>query len=116
MNKDVRLTAAFYREASGEEPVRDWLCSLDRASKRILDEDIKTVQFGWPLSMPLVRGLSGGLWEVRSRLRDTTARVIFMIEGGHMILLHGFIKKSQATPKLDLDLARKRAMNVRNHG
>ena len=116
MNKDVRLVVAFYREASGKEPVRDWLRSLDRASKRILGEDIKTVQFAWPLGMPLVRGLSGGLWEVRSRLRDTTARVIFIIEGGTMILLHGFIKKSRATPKLDLDLSRKRAMNVRTHG
>ncbi len=116
MNKDVRLTVAFYREPSGKEPVRDWLRSLDRAGKRTLGEDIKTVQFGWPLGMPLVRGLSGGLWEVRNRLRDTTARVIFMIEDGIMILLHGFIKKSRATPKLDLDLARKRAMNVRNHG
>ena len=115
MNKDVRLNVAFYREASGKEPVRDWLRSLDRASKRMLGEDIKTVQFGWPLGMPLVRGLSSGLWEVRSRLRDTTARVIFIIEGGSMVLLHGFIKKSRATPKLDLDLARRRAINVRNH-
>jgi phage-related protein len=115
MNKDVRLTVVFYREASGKEPVRDWLRSLDRTSKRTLGEDIKTVQFGWPLGMPLVRGLSGGLWEVRSRLRDTMARVIFIIEDGYMVLLHGFIKKSRATPKLDLDLARKRATNVRNH-
>ena len=116
MNKDVRLTVVFYREVSGNEPVREWLQSLGRMEKRIIGEDIKTAQWGWPLGMPLVRGLGGGLWEVRSRLRDTTARIIFSIEGAHMVLLHGFIKKSRTTPKPDLDLARKRALNVRRHG
>ncbi len=116
MNKDVRLSVAFYREASGKEPVREWLHALDRVSKRIIGEDIKTVQFAWPLGMPLVRALGGGLWEVRSHLADVHARIIFMIEDSCMVLLHGFIKNSRATPKPDLELARKRAMNVKHHG
>ena len=61
MEKGVRLEVVFYREAFGSEPVRDWLRGLDQASKKIIGEDIKTVQFGWPLGMPLVRGLGGGL-------------------------------------------------------
>lgn len=116
MNKDVRLKVAFYCEASGREPVREWLLALDKASKQVIGEDIKTVQFAWPMGMPLVRALGGGLWEVRSRLTDVHARVIFMIEDSYMVLLHGFIKKSRATPKPDLDLARKRAVQVRHHG
>jgi phage-related protein len=116
MNKDVRLSVAFYRETSGKEPVREWLHALDRVSKRIIGEDIKTVQFAWPLGMPLVRALGSGLWEVRSHLTDVQARIIFMIEGSYMVLLHGFIKKSRTTPKSDLELARKRAMNVKRHG
>lgn len=66
------------------------------------------VQYGWPLGMPLIRKLEPGLWEVRSRLRDRTARVIFTVEDDTMVLLHGFIKKSQKTPLQDLQLARQR--------
>lgn len=50
-----------------------------------------------------------GLWEVRSKLRGgKISRVIFTEAHGSMVLLHGFIKKSQKTPKQDLDLAHKR--------
>lgn len=59
------LRVVFYRSASGREPVRDWLRALDRESRRVIGNDIKTVQYGWPLGMPLVRNLGGGLWEVR---------------------------------------------------
>ena len=62
------LSVAFFRTASGNEPVREWLKSFPREERRIIGEDIKTVQFGWPLGMPLVRKLDKGLWEVRSRL------------------------------------------------
>jgi phage-related protein len=102
------LSVAFFRTASGNEPVREWLKSLPREERRIIGEDIKTVQFGWPLGMPLVRKLDKGLWEVRSRLRDRIARVIFTTGVSRMILLHGFIKKSQKAPREDLELARTR--------
>ena len=68
------LSVAFFRTASGNEPVREWLKALPREERRVLGEDIKTVQFGWPLGMPLVRKLEKGLWEVRSRLPDRIAR------------------------------------------
>jgi len=102
------LSVAFFRTASGNEPVREWLKSLPREERRILGENIKTVQFGWPLGMPLVRKLDKGLWEVRSRLPNRIARVIFTSGEGRMVLLHGFIKKSQKTPQEDLELARTR--------
>jgi len=75
---------------------------------REIGEDIKTVQFGWPLGMPLVRKLGQNLWEVRSRLPERIARVIFTTGRSRMVLLHGFIKKSQKTPRVDLELARTR--------
>lgn len=102
------LTVAFFRAASGNEPVREWLRALPREERRLIGEDIKTVQFGWPLGMPLVRKLDKGLWEVRSRLPARTARVIFTSGEGRMILLHGFFKKSQKTPQEDLQLAKTR--------
>src|SRR5439155_11049775 len=98
------LSVAFFGTAAGNEPVREWLKSLPREERRIIGEDIKAVQFGWPLGMPLVRKLDTGLWEVRSHLPGGISRVMFTAAKGRMILLHGFIKKSQKTPKGDLDL------------
>lgn len=104
-----RLPARFYRLDSGREPVRDWLKGLDAEARRIIGEDIKDVEFSWPIGMPLVRGLGGGLWEVRSNLTGgRIARVIFTVEHEAMVLLHGFIKKTQRTPQSDLELALKR--------
>ena len=102
------LSVAFFRTKTGREPVREWLKSLPREQRRLIGEDIKTVQFGWPLGMPLVRKLDKDLWEVRSRLRDRIARVIFTTHEARMVLLNGFIKKSQKTQKEDLELAKTR--------
>ncbi len=101
-----RIAVVFYRTRTGAEPVRDWLHTLPAADRRIVGVDIKTVEFGWPVGMPTCRALGGGLWEVRSNLSDgTIGRVIFCIMDNDMYLLHGFIKKSQKTPKRDLELA-----------
>jgi len=102
------LSVVFFRTASGNEPVREWLKSLPRDVRRAVGQDIKTVQFGWPLGMPLVRKLGAGLWEVRSRLAGGAARVLFTVAEGQMVLLHGFFKRSQKTPADDLDLAKRR--------
>jgi len=109
-----RLTVRFFRESSGAEPVRDWLKSLQHEEKREIGMDIKTVQFGWPMGMPLVRHVQGDLWEVRSRLSNRIARVLFVLESGNMVLLHGFIKKDRGTPKPDLELARSRLKRLRS--
>ncbi len=112
-SREPILRVVFYRSAAGREPVREWLRGLDQASKRAFGEDIKTVQFGWPLGMPLVRSLGGGLWEVRSQVRDGIGRILFLAEGQVMVLLHGFIKKTQKTPAKEMEIARKRAAEVR---
>jgi phage-related protein len=101
-----RLPARFYRAASGREPVREWLKELPAADRRILGEDIKDVEFAWPLGLPLVRALGCELWEVRSSLtHGRIARVIFCVSDGQMVLLHGFIKKTQKTPPHEIELA-----------
>ena len=102
------LNASFFRSDSGNEPVREWLKALSATDRRIMGEDIKTVQFGWPIGMPLVRHLDGGIWEIRVKLENRIARILFCLEGSTMVILHGFIKKQQATPKQDLDLAKER--------
>lgn len=113
MVQSPSLRVVFYRSPSGREPVRDWLRSLEPETRRVFGEDIKTVQFGWPMGMPLVRSMGGGIWEVRSHFRDGIGRVFFLAEGGVMLLLHGFIKKSQKTPSDEIEIARKRAAAVR---
>lgn len=106
------LTVKFYRTSGGSEPVREWLQGLSREAKRAIGEDIKTVQFGWPLGMPLVRKIEARLWEVRSHVPDGIARVFFTAVDTRMVLLHGFIKKSQATPADELATARRRNREV----
>jgi phage-related protein len=74
-----------------------------------MGEDIKDVEFAWPLGLPLVRSLGRELWEVRSSLsHGRIARVIFCVTDGQMVLLHAFIKKTQKTPQQEIDLALKR--------
>jgi phage-related protein len=104
-----RMPARFYRSESGREPVREWLKSLGAEDQRIIGEDIKDVEFSWPIGMPLVGSLGHKLWEVRSRLpHSRIARVIFCVEKDCMVLLHGFMKKTQKTPEREIDLALKR--------
>ena len=106
------LAVRFYRSDAGREPVRDWLLELPASDRKAIGTDIKTVQFGWPLGMPLVRKMDIGLWEVRVRLDHRIARVLFTTVGQEMILLHGFIKKSAKTPADDLAVARARLKSV----
>jgi phage-related protein len=103
------LPAAFFARPSGREPVRDWLRNLPEADRKAIGEDIKDVEFSWPIGMPLCRHLGNGLWEVRSDLPlGRIARVIFCVRNGRMVLLHGFIKKTQKTPLADREIAMKR--------
>lgn len=107
------LTVAFYKTEAGNEPVREWLKSLKRADRKTIGEDIKTAQFGWPLGMPLIRKLEPGIWEVRSNINQGIARVLFTVEGHTMVLLQGFIKKSQKTPRGELHTAQQRLADLR---
>jgi len=107
------LNVVFYRTESGNEPVREWLKELSREDKRKIGEDIKTAQLGWPLGMPLIRKIQKDLWEVRTTLESGIARVFFTVDEEYMILLHGFIKKSQKTPQHELNTALVRLGNYR---
>jgi phage-related protein len=104
------VPVVFFRTDAGGEPVRDWLKRLPLAEDRKrIGEDIKTVEFGWPLGMPTCRPLGDGVYEVRTSLaQNRIARVLFYIDKKRpMVLLHGFIKKAQKTPGEDLDLAKR---------
>lgn len=108
------LSVYFYADASGNKPVEKWLNSLEKHEQETIEDDIKTVQFGWPLGMPLVRPLGKGLREIRSTLFNKIARIIFTMIDNKIILLHGFIKKSQKTPPNELEIAKRRASNLKS--
>jgi phage-related protein len=103
-----KVPAVFYRTEAGGEPVREWLKSLSRDDKRAIGEDIKTVELGWPIGMPLTKSIGGRLHEVRTRLAgNRICRVLFYIDvRSRMVLLHGFIKKTTKMSDADLALAR----------
>jgi phage-related protein len=106
--------AVFFRTERGNEPVREWLLSLARNDRKAIGSDILKVQYTWPIGKPLVGNLGNGLWEVRSSLEDRIARVIFCLDAKRMILLHGFIKKTQKTPKQVLYLALRRKNQLKD--
>jgi len=108
-----RLPADFYALASGRQPVREWVKKLDVEDRRLIGEDIKDVEFSWPIGMPLCRSLGAGLWEVRSQLAGgRIARIIFCVHQGRMVLLHGFMKKTQKTQPREIELAAKRMKEI----
>ena len=105
----TEIPVLFYRTSGGAEPVLEWLRSLPAEDRRAIGTDLATVQFGWPIGMPLCRPLGEGLWEVRSSLPSRRiARLLFFVHEGRIGVVHGFIKKTQKTPAEDLALARRR--------
>lgn len=109
MNDELILRVVFFQTESGREPVREWLLELGKEDRKAIGEDIKLVQLRWPLGLPLVRKLERDLWEVRSQLTaGRIARTCFTVNAGEMILLHGFVKKTQRMTSRDLELARQR--------
>lgn len=114
-HKSKRIPAVFYCASSGMEPVRAWLKSLTSEDRRVIGLDIATVEYGWPVGMPICRSITGrrGLWEVRSSLPGgRIARVLFGIHRSQLVLLHGFLKKTEKTNDSDLELAMKRKKEV----
>lgn len=111
-----KLQVRFYKTANGKEPVREWLSKLDAQDRKTVGQNIANVEYGWPVGMPVSRSLGSELWEVRSNISNgRIARVIFYISKNRMILLHGFIKKTQKTPKQDIDTATKRKNEVKRY-
>jgi phage-related protein len=103
-----KLSVRFFRASEGREPVREWLKALPQPKRKVIGDEIRTVQFGWPVGMPLVRKLDAGLWEVRVNLPNRIARVLFTVVHQQAVLLHGFIKQSRKTPATDLAVAKRR--------
>ena len=111
-----KITSIFYENSNGKKPVREWLLSLEKEDRKIIGEDIKTVEYGFPIGMPVCRKLNNTdkLYETRSNIsHQRIARVIFTVISEYMILLNGFIKKTQKTPQNEINLALKRKKDIK---
>lgn len=104
-----KVELVFFCNNAGGEPVREWLKSLGEVERRLIGTDLLRAQWRWPIGMPLCRAMGNGLWEVRTSFPgNRIARVFICFYRGRLVALHGFIKKTRATPAGDLALARKR--------
>ncbi|GAA0618265.1 hypothetical protein GCM10009422_12020 [Brevundimonas kwangchunensis] len=104
-------TVRFYQTPAGRPVIQEWLRAFDKPDRAILGEDLKRIQFGFPMGLPLCRSLGGGLWEVRSSLGgNREVRMIFFHEPRQkmLVVVHGFIKKTQKTPHTDIEIASRR--------
>jgi phage-related protein len=108
------IPVAFWRSASGREPVREWLRGLRKDERAVIGDDLRMLQFGWPIGMPLVRKLVDHIWELRSSLPgNRQARLLFTMGESQLVILSSFIKKTQKTPDGEIKLARKRLKELR---
>jgi phage-related protein len=98
----------FYRTEAGGEPAREWLRAQEAEVRQQIGADIMKVQWRWPVSKPLVDGMGGGLYEVRTTVGRREYRVLFAVEDGSVLLLHGFQKTTRKTPVREIELARRR--------
>jgi len=108
------IPAVFYATAAGSVPVLDWLKALPVEERKAIGDDLQRVQFRWPVGMPLCRPLGNGIWEVRTTLPTRIARLLLCFHDGQIVVLHGFVKKTQKTPADELDLALKRKKEIDN--
>lgn len=104
------LEVAFYKTEGGNDVVLDVIRGLPAEDKKRVGEDLKTLQFGHPLGMPRCRPV-GKLWELRSSLpskREFRLLWFYHKKTNMIIVVHGFIKKTQKTPRKDIDLGEAR--------
>lgn len=102
------LKVIFFETATGERPTYEWLRGLPADVRKVIGEDMRAAQNGWPVGMPRVRPLKGGLYELRSTAESGEYRLFFTASAGELVVLHGMQKKSAKTPQGDMDLARAR--------
>src|ERR1700733_1498155 len=108
------IAVIFFATEAGNEPVRQWLQDLPKEERKTIGADILSVQYAWPVGKPLVDNLGDGIWEIRSRLPNRIAPMMFSVIDEEIVLLHAFIKKQRRTPPDELALAKKRKKEYLN--
>jgi phage-related protein len=99
----------FYEKENGEQPAKEFLLSLSIKMRAKMSDIISLLQDnGNDLRMPYSKHLGDGIFELRAKVGSDISRVLyFFYIDKQIILTNGFIKKSQKTPKREIDLAKK---------
>jgi len=113
MDRKEPLKTVFFETESGNQPVRDFILECTREDRKEIGSDIFTVQKKFPLGLPLVEKVDTDLWEVRSHISDGICRIFFTVCQETMVLLHGFVKKSQKIPSKEMETAKRRLAEFR---
>lgn len=97
----------YYISPSGENPVKDFVESLDKKQKaKIFRLFMNIEQYGLVSILPHVKKLAGtNLWEIRILGRDSVRILYVTTDKDGILALHGFIKKSQKTPEREINVA-----------
>ncbi|HZO33084.1 MAG TPA: type II toxin-antitoxin system RelE/ParE family toxin [Chloroflexota bacterium] len=100
----------FYVDDDGESPVETFIESLDLKTQGRFEWSIEQLRIrNVSAREPLVKKLTGRLWELREESRTNIYRVIYcFFSGRRIILLHGFQKKTQRTPRGEIEIAERR--------
>lgn len=106
----------FYLLGSGRSPVEEFLKEQSEEMRNDFTDAINLLASGKVLSMPLSRNLASihsGLHELRFKDRSGQVRVFYVIKKGDAIyMLHAIKKKTQQTPKKDIEIVLKRVKEV----
>jgi len=112
----VKLEAKFFQTSSGAEPTRTFLKKLSKKDRAQVGAIIRKLQEDHQLEHPHGKNLGQGLWEIRTTTASGKVRVFYCFAGKEfVVLLHAILKKTQKTPKKDLDLAQKRKKIVEDY-
>ena len=105
----AKFKVLFYQKAGGSEPVKQFLNSLDKKMRAKMVRTIEALQNnGNDLREPYSKHLDDGIFELRAKVGTDISRVLyFFFIGQRVILTNGFIKKTQKTPKKEINLAKK---------
>ena len=103
----------LYQTEDGRIPLNDFFRELEPKMGAKVFRDIDLLEeFGTALTMPQARHLVGELWELRTKFSNNISRIIYFFQSeGRIILLTGFVKKSQKTPQGEIDRAERYMKN-----
>jgi phage-related protein len=103
----------LYYSEDVQQSINDWPIGIRAYYARVTE---RMVIFGPNLGMPFTRSMGTGLFEIRARGKEGIGRAFFctMVDQ-RIVVLHAYIKKSQKTPKKDLDIAHRRMNDVKTN-
>ncbi len=98
------------------QSVQDWIDEMPVGIKAAYAKlATLLIDYGMDLRLPHSRAMGNGLFELRPKGKEGTARVFYCtLVGRRIVILHGFIKKTQETPRKELEVAIRRMKEVKN--